>query len=284
MMRTSLLCSALLLGSAACVDGSPTIDDAELGELDPPETVGRTVVHFPDGPQLVTYEVHDGRALMEGDIDLGAADAIYQVAPGVEAKDVPAHAWTSFDVARWPSSTIRYVAPSRDLLGTARYNAIYQAIADITNETQLNFQVVSSSSTSNRIYFTNALSGSSSSAVGMQGGSQAVRLTLTADVTTIKHELLHAAGFWHEHSRTDRGPNIDINWGCIEPGQEHNFESHAGVSTQPYDVESIMHYRSTAFVRDAPGCTWTIRRENGDLIGRNTELSTDDIKSINFWY
>ena len=73
-------------------------------------------------------------------------------------------------------------------------------------------------------------------------------------IGTVVHEMLHAAGFWHEQSRPDRDQHVSILWENISPGREDNFArySRAEVSTLslPYDTQSVMHYSATAFSRN----------------------------------
>ena len=67
------------------------------------------------------------------------------------------------------------------------------------------------------------------------------------------HELMHAAGFWHEQSRADRDDYITINWKNIQKGMEYNFLKydlrkidHLGAQ---YDTCSVMHYGAYAFAK-----------------------------------
>lgn len=70
----------------------------------------------------------------------------------------------------------------------------------------------------------------------------------------IIHELLHAVGFYHQQSASDRDDYIIIYWDNIRRGREHNFNKYDeskvtnyGVS---YDYESVMHYSAKAFSKN----------------------------------
>ncbi len=61
-----------------------------------------------------------------------------------------------------------------------------------------------------------------SSYVGRNGGMQPVSLEGDClNPTNVRHELMHAIGFRHEHSRTDRDDYVTIKWDNIIKG---NFQ------------------------------------------------------------
>jgi len=64
----------------------------------------------------------------------------------------------------------------------------------------------------------------------------------------VKHEFMHALGFYHEQSRNDRDQHVTINWNRILSTECYNFEICRGCSTStPYEIGSIMHYHSGLF-------------------------------------
>lgn len=61
------------------------------------------------------------------------------------------------------------------------------------------------------------------SVVGTTGGKQLLSLQRFACTRQgiIQHELLHALGFHHEHTRNDRDQYIKINWENISESKNH---------------------------------------------------------------
>lgn len=54
--------------------------------------------------------------------------------------------------------------------------------------------------------------------VGKIGGGQSINLQTPGCVKkkgTVIHEIMHAVGFWHEHTRDDRDDYVTINWNNI---------------------------------------------------------------------
>ncbi|KAG8232232.1 hypothetical protein J437_LFUL011978 [Ladona fulva] len=125
--------------------------------------------------------------------------------------------------------------------------------------------------------------------VGRSGyGAQALSLGYgCAQRGVIVHELLHAVGFWHEHSRADRDDHVTIFWGNILRGMEHNFQR---LSWQfvtnlgaPYDTGSIMHYDPYSFSKDKTSPT-ILPKRRGVSIGQRFGFSEIDLWKLNRLY
>lgn len=145
-------------------------------------------------------------------------------------------------------------------------------------------------------HFIITISNRCSSSIGRKGiGSQEV--TIAEDCSRVgdaAHELGHAIGFWHEHSRPDRDEYIRINYANIADRNkdEDNFhivnsDNFKDVSDIKYDIESIMHYGPYEFaVSNERGSETITVREDADLeqgcgntqleMGQRNELSFRD--------
>ncbi|XP_054900514.1 meprin A subunit alpha [Poeciliopsis prolifica] len=126
--------------------------------------------------------------------------------------------------------------------------------------------------------------------VGDDGTGQNVSIGARCDTKAIvEHELLHALGFYHEQSRSDRDDYVKIWWDEIEEGKGHNFNKYeddfiTDLNT-PYDYESIMHYRPFSFNKNEsiPTITTTIPYFN-NVIGQRLDFSEVDITRLNRMY
>ncbi|XP_064353898.1 astacin-like metalloendopeptidase [Dromaius novaehollandiae] len=125
------------------------------------------------------------------------------------------------------------------------------------------------------------------SSVGRAGGMQPLSLApacLRGGKGVALHELMHVAGFWHEHSRADRDDYISISWDNILPGFEGNFmKSRTPNMLVGYDYSSVLHYSRYAFSRSgAP--TITPLRAPAAPLGQRRGLSASDAARVNRLY
>ncbi|KAM9801228.1 zinc metalloproteinase nas-4 [Neosynchiropus ocellatus] len=142
---------------------------------------------------------------------------------------------------RWPTSAIPYVI---DASLEGRTNDIVAAMAMVSEETCLTFHL----RTSELDFLLFQTSRGCASYVGFIGGKQPVFVGPQCRVGNIVHEILHAVGFHHEHTRQDREKFISIQAGNIMQGMERNFKQRSGATFQlPYDITSILHYGSHFF-------------------------------------
>ncbi|XP_063775296.1 meprin A subunit alpha [Pseudophryne corroboree] len=105
----------------------------------------------------------------------------------------------------------------------------------------------------------------------------------------VEHEILHALGFYHEQSRTDRDDYVEVWWDQITDGMGHNFNTYddnyiTDLNT-PYDYESVMHYGPYSFNKDPdiPTITAKIPAFN-NIIGQRLDFSEIDLERLNRMY
>lgn len=121
------------------------------------------------------------------------------------------------------------------------------------------------------------------SMVGKVGGKQEISIGENCSKGSIIHEICHAAGLYHEQSRSDRDEFVKIYWNNINPNRRNNFEKHVTGAEDigSYNFESIMHYSAYAFsTNNKP----TIVSKTGASFGQRVGLSYGDITALNKLY
>ncbi|KFD49764.1 hypothetical protein M514_09359 [Trichuris suis] len=127
------------------------------------------------------------------------------------------------------------------------------------------------------------------SMIGRMGGSQPLSLTDDCmEFGIILHELMHAVGFIHEHSRTDRDQYVRIIWRNIIRGTESEFEKYSSSEVDnngfSYDYGSIMHYDNLAFSRNGRPTIEAKQKPKEGVMGQRDGFSSLDMQKINKLY
>jgi len=214
--------------------------------------------------------------LFEGDIDNVSMDDLATMRSGT-FKNAIIDGWR-----KWPENTIPYLISSS--FSQYERSVIAKAMKEYHDKTCIRFRP----RTSEQAYIHIMKGTGCSSSVGRTGSQQTVSLGNGCVYTGIvMHELMHAAGFWHEQSRADRDDFITINWENIMSGMEYNFLkydlskiSHLGAS---YDTCSVMHYGAYAFSKGNQPTIESKKRGECQL-GQRDGFSDTDIRKLNTLY
>ncbi|XP_050716599.1 hatching enzyme 1.2-like [Eriocheir sinensis] len=220
----------------------------------------------------------------QGDIILESEDQLIQI---FEDHPDAQNSATSNENNLWPGGVIPYVISSS--YNYRERQVIARAMEELSSETCLTFVP----RTFHYDYIHIYKGYDCSSAVGRNGGRQ--RLSLGDDcmyVGIVIHELLHAVGFWHEHTRYDRDDYVYIIEENIMDNKKHNFYKQSKRSSTdldlPYDYASIMHYKSTEFaIGDGPTIVPYSPYFNAFLdveIGQRRGLSDLDVEGVKQLY
>lgn len=128
------------------------------------------------------------------------------------------------------------------------------------------------------------------SSVGMLGeGGQQLNVNSPKCVRkgVVIHELLHAAGFYHQQSASNRDDHVKILWENIERGKESNFRKYSKKEVTDfgtsYDFESIMHYSGKAFSKNGND-TIVALSQNVSKLGQRFGFTDIDLTKLNQMY
>ncbi|KAL7053626.1 hypothetical protein AAHC03_026965 [Spirometra sp. Aus1] len=188
----------------------------------------------------------------------------------------------------WPSAVIPYVIPST-FSNKAMKNMV-SAMRKWESNTCLSF-VEREPHHQSYLFFTVLPCGCCSS-VGRKSTSGPQNVSIASGCEsegTIMHELGHAIGFWHEHSRPDRDAHVEVIEENIIPEDKYNFEMLTPTDVnslgEPYDYNSIMHYGRRNFAIPGKAETLRPRRDGPNIqIGNRVRLSDGDVRQTNLLY
>lgn len=200
----------------------------------------------------------------------------------------------------WDFGVVPYVVDASIGFSGDQRALFKEAMHHWENLTCIKFVERNASEHDNYIRFTKLDCGCCS-IVGKQGyGSQNVSIGKGCDKKgVIVHELGHAIGFWHEHTRPDRDEYVRILSEHISDGHEHNFKKLTTDDVdslgEPYDYDSIMHYARETYSKHMYDPKISViqpkRDKNGKRqikigvkIGQRDRLSVGDIRQTNKLY
>jgi hypothetical protein len=290
-LRHPIRAAALLtaaLAAAACSD------TGTQARTDAPQTAARTEASFASGPlatgfvldrngqpMQVAYEVRGGRAIYQGDIDLGPAEGIPATSQQAKAEDGMR---PRFGVVRdgsryrWPSAVVYYSVDA----GLPQQSRVTNAISHIESKTR-NVTFVPRTTQKNYVRFVRSTGCASS--VGMVGGAQLIYLADGCSTGNAIHEISHALGMYHEQTRCDRDSYVVINFANIIKGYENNFQVQCSGASDVlgYNEGSIMHYGPYDFSSNGLP-TITSLRGLANQMGQRSGLSTTDVGTIDGMY
>ncbi|XP_064622900.1 zinc metalloproteinase nas-7-like [Lineus longissimus] len=99
---------------------------------------------------------------------------------------------------------------------------------------------------------------------------------------TVQHEIMHALGFFHEQSRSDRDDYVTINFENMGKGAHSQFAKYPDTKVtaygEPYDYGSLLHYGEYYFSNNGRP-TITVKKP-GVSIGQREKMSIHDIRKI----
>ena len=240
--------------------------------------MGSAPLYLPGSPvrQLVNYEIVNGQAVMEGDIILGppATLAFTYGMPRVNSGYMKGAVTLKDKSHLWPNGEIPYIIDSS--VSPKKVEYINWAISQV-NETAL---TVRPRTPADKDYVKFRDTGRDcSSYLGRIGGGQGIQVGGCGKGSVI-HEILHAAGFYHEQSRGDRDEHITIMWDNIVPQFKSAFRKRDGRGQDIgiYDYSSVMHYSGRAFSRN--GKPTIVPKVPNAPIGQRAGLSSLDKAAI----
>ncbi|XP_056138315.1 high choriolytic enzyme 1-like [Lampris incognitus] len=220
----------------------------------------KTLQYMKSDPEILEELINHDVAIVEGDIIMSSdRNAVVNKWPELDG-----HVSVPYRI----SSDI--VKKTHDILSAMKMVSEHTCVSFHSRTTEPNY-----------MYFKNGKG--CASHVGCIGGAQPLFIGPACMMGNICHEILHALGFHHEHTRMDREKYITIIPHNIMEGMEKNFGVKNGNTFQlPYDLTSILHYGSDFF--SATGLPTIVATKNEPAMGQRTHMTKLDIQRVHNLY
>ena len=282
LLPVSLL-SAVLLGACAGDAVAPTPVPPNL-PASPPQAEGWSTPApvetgyelDPDGaPRAFAFEVREGRAITQGDVDVGPAAAVPRTPDAARRAAMSLGLAPDGGMQPWPEGRVPYVvdpslpSPQRVAAAVAHVEQAMGGLVDFVPRT------------TETAYVRVVPSTGCSSSIGRIGTVQYVRLSTACGTGSTVHELLHALGLIHEHARCNRDAYVRVEQANVQLVQTSNFGKVCTglLEVDTYDEGSIMHYPPTAFsVNGLP--TIVSLRGLDWMMGQRVAMSAGDVDRV----
>ncbi|KAJ4919838.1 hypothetical protein JOQ06_013896 [Pogonophryne albipinna] len=248
-----ILAALLLAQSSKDVASSPL---REANDATPEDWISKVLNYMESNPETLQELMTEDYAVLEGDIMLlNDRNAVEYV---------------------WPSKEIPFtISPELE----SRTQVFLSAMAMVSEHTCVSFH----KRTSETNYLAFVTSKGCASFVGFIGGEQPVYVGQQCMVGNIVHEILHALGFHHEHTRSDRDKYITVLHHNIMEGKERNFGKKNGETFGlEYNAASIMHYGGQFFSDN--GLPTIVSKEEVMNMGQRKKMTDSDVQRVRLLY
>jgi hypothetical protein len=120
----------------------------------------------------------------------------------------------------------------------------------------------------------------------MQGGKQLIKVGANCRKGSVIHEIGHAVGLGHEHTRADRNQFIVIDYSNIIEDYWPQYQQNTAKynDSGPYDFASIMHYGAKGSFNVNTSRPSIAAISGNPQFGQRQALSAGDVDAVEDMY